>query len=173
MKEIAAIVEYDTASVKREIATAWKNCKQAEKYGLKFGEVCFEWQRKLKTSGGVGNKGKGIVATLQQLSIPERTAYRWINLYKESIGLKESKAEKPEYETPPEHLRAVHELREWMESEIPDAAKRICIKPCGFGYESGMGQDAKPGEIPPSFDLELRNLTIEEVKKIGKYIEDL
>jgi hypothetical protein len=110
---------------------------------------------------------------LDEVKVPYSTAYWLIGLYKESIGLKEPKIEKSEYETPPEHLRAVHDLREWMESEIPDAAKRICIKPCGFGYETGMGRDLEPGELSPSFDLELRNLTTEEVKKIGKYMEGL
>ena len=173
MKQIAAIVEYDKASIKREILTAWRTYKQTEKYGLKFGEVCYEWQKKLATVSGVGNKGKGLVPTLESLSIPVSTAYWWIDRYKESIGIKEPKPEKLEYETPPEHLKAVHALREWMEAETPDAAKRICIKPCGFGYEAGMGEDVKPGEVPSAFDLELRNLTAEEVKKIGKYVEEL
>lgn len=80
--------------------------------------------------------------------------------------------EKPEYVPPPAHLQAVHDLRAWMESETPHAAKRICVKPCGHGYGAGMGQHL-PGELQPSFDMELRNLTAEEVKKIGAFVEPL
>ena len=40
------------------------------------------------STGGIGNKGKGFLAVLQQLNIPERTAYDWIDRYKESIGFK-------------------------------------------------------------------------------------
>ena len=163
----------DTRIAEREISLAWGKYKQTEKHGLEFGEVCYRWQQKLATKSGVGNKGKGLYPTLDTLNIPHSTAYWWIDRYKESVGLKDRKEEKPEYETPPEHLQAVHALREWMENKIPNAAKRICIKPCGFGYETGMGKDLKPGELPPSFDLELRNLTAEEVKKIGKCVESL
>src|SRR5260370_13455763 len=56
-----------------------------------------------------------------------------------SPHVKDPTKEKPEYETPPEHLQAVHDLREWMERELPNAAKRICVKPCGFGYGDRMG----------------------------------
>ena len=84
-----------------------------------------------------------------------------------------SKSIKPQLETSCEHLEAVHKLREWMEREIPKAAKRLCITPCGFGYDAGMGQGLKPGELSPSFDLELRNLTADEVKNIGRHIENL
>jgi hypothetical protein len=79
--------EYDIQSIKTEIAAAWKNCIQTEKYGLEFGRVCYEAQQKFRTVGGVGNKGKGIAAIWRELNIPERTAYRWIDSWMESKGL--------------------------------------------------------------------------------------
>ncbi|MGB7438704.1 MAG: hypothetical protein WBW49_25065, partial [Candidatus Acidiferrum sp.] len=79
---------------------------------------------------------------------------------------------RPEYVTPPKHLQAVHDLRDWMERETPNAAKQVCVKPCGFGYGAGMGQGLKPGELEPSFDLELRDLTADEVKSVNKFIEE-
>jgi hypothetical protein len=95
-KQIAAIVEYDISSVKKEVASAWKSYKQTEKYGLKFGEVCFDWQQKL---GAQGQKGKGLRPILDEVKIPVSTAYWWIDRYKKSIGLKEEKQEEQESTT--------------------------------------------------------------------------
>jgi hypothetical protein len=82
------------------IRVAWENLKKTEKYGLEFGKVCYEWQQKLKTVGGVGNKGKGIVPTLEQLSIPESTAYWWIDRYKIAANLKQEKTENLNFNRP-------------------------------------------------------------------------
>jgi hypothetical protein len=55
---------------------------------LEFGEAVYKWRQKFATKRGVGNKGKGITAILQQLNIPERTAYHWSSRYEVSKGLK-------------------------------------------------------------------------------------
>jgi hypothetical protein len=82
---VSVKVDVFISQAKQEINEAWTRCgKMSEQEGLTFGQTCYEWQQKLVTKGGVGNKGKGIVAILQQLSIPERTAYWWITKYKES-----------------------------------------------------------------------------------------
>lgn len=69
------------------IGEAWKAYQETEKYGLEFGKACYDCQQRVATRGGVGNKGKGIVPTLEQLSIPKSTAYWWIKRYKYSVGL--------------------------------------------------------------------------------------
>ena len=169
MKQVAAVIEFDLASVKKEIASAWGECKRAEKYGLKFGEVCYGWQQKLTRQG---TKGEGLRPILDEVGIPKSTAYWWIDRYKESVGIKESKQEKPEYETPPEYLVAARELRKWLEDEAPAFSKRIFVKPCGFGYGAGLRNDGvTSGQT--FFDLELRNLTDEEVRDVGRLLEGL
>ena len=84
----------DLSLLKTQLAIAWKNCSQAERYGLEFGRICYEAQQKFRTAGGVGNKGKGIAAIWQELNIPERTAYRWINAHLEAEGLIPAKSDR-------------------------------------------------------------------------------
>lgn len=83
------------------------------------------------------------------------------------------KKEKQEFETPPQHLQAARELREWIKSETPVSSKRMVIKPCSFGYGAGLGQNrvAKGEKIETSFDLELRNLTADDVRAVGRFLE--
>lgn len=69
------------------IGRAWEAYQQTERHGLAFGLACYECQLRVATRGGVGNKGKGIVPTLEQLNIPKSTAYYWIKRYKWSAGL--------------------------------------------------------------------------------------
>lgn len=95
----------------------------------------------------------------------------------ERKALPESTETETEFVQPPNvepllaHVQAVHELRQWMDAEIPIAAKHICIKPCGHGGGAGMGQNLKPGELIPSFDMELHNLTDDDVRQIVRYIK--
>jgi DNA modification methylase len=69
----------------KEILAAWHEYRRVEKYGIAFGRICYHWQKKLRTSGGHGNKHRGIVPMLESLSIPISTAYWWIDRYKKSI----------------------------------------------------------------------------------------
>jgi hypothetical protein len=85
--------------------------------------------------------------------------------------LPSSRKEKPEYETPPEHLKVVHKFREWMETETPNSSKRVFVKTSGFGYGAGMGQGLKTGELQPSFDLELRSLDESQAQAIVRFLE--
>ena len=75
----------------QKVLIAWRKYRRVEKYGLAFGRACYDWQQKLATKGGIGNKGKGIVPSLEQLNIPVSTAYFWIAKYEETIGIKQTK----------------------------------------------------------------------------------
>ena len=159
MRGIAAIVEYDIASVKREIASAWSEYKKTERYGLKFGEICYEWQQKLATKGGCGTKGKGLVQVLDELNVAKSTVYWWIDRYKESAGI----AGKKEVVQPgptPEHLKEVRELRDWIKAECPEIYTHL--QPSAHGIiERGKDENAKS-----VFDLELRSVTSAQVKLV-------
>jgi len=89
--------------------------------------------------------------------------------------VKEPKQEKPEYETPPEHWKAVFKIRERLKSETPVSCKRVCVKPCGFGYGAGLGgknnENVDPELRKEAFDLELRNVTAEEVRAVSLCLE--
>lgn len=78
-------------SAQAEINTAWVAYQKNEKHGLEFGRVCCEWRNAIKSKGGYGTKGKGLVQLLDELSIPKSTAYWWMNRYKASIGTKQYK----------------------------------------------------------------------------------
>jgi hypothetical protein len=77
----------DEKTIVETISRAWNAYQGTEKYGLDFGKTCYECQLRVATRGGVGNKGRGIVPTLEQLKIPKSTTYYWIRRYKWSAGL--------------------------------------------------------------------------------------
>jgi len=70
------------ASARKEIGSAWKGCQKLEKRGVEFGKRCYVWQEKLR------NQGLSICALWKELNIPRQTAYRWIETYLETEGLK-------------------------------------------------------------------------------------
>lgn len=78
----------DATAAEREILSAWREYQITEKYGLDFGKVCCKWRDKVKSKGGGGTKGQGLVQLLDELSIPKSTAYWWIDRYEVSIGKK-------------------------------------------------------------------------------------
>lgn len=111
MATAIAVIEENSVDAFEEIKTAWTNCKQAEKHGLEFGRICYEWQTKFKTVGGVGNKGKGIHAIWQKLSIPPSTAYRWIDAYMESQGIVRLHIEKRKNRSaPPDSFEVLRDI---------------------------------------------------------------
>jgi hypothetical protein len=121
--DIAVLAVDDLRAIKTKIAAAWKNCIQTEKYGLEFGRVCYEARQKFRTVGGVGNKGKGIAAIWRELNIPERTAYRWIEVWMESKGLVRLHIEKRKNRSDPPDSFEV--LRSMALSALRDGFKTV------------------------------------------------
>lgn len=83
-----------TEAAQIELRRAWQQYQAVEKHGLNFGRVCYDWRTRFKAQG---QKGKGLLATLQEVGIPIRTAYYWIHRYEESIGEREIKVKEEKW----------------------------------------------------------------------------
>jgi hypothetical protein len=92
--------ERENVEAEVEIRAAWDAYRKTEKLGLDFGAICYLWQQKFVTKGGVGNKGKGIRLILDKLNIPKSTAYYWMKRYKWDAGLEERPAEPDDLDAP-------------------------------------------------------------------------
>ena len=66
--------------------------KQQEKRGIQFGQACYELRNNSYHVRGIG----GFEGTLEKLSIPVATAYRWIARWEEHIGTRPPKPTEPE-----------------------------------------------------------------------------
>lgn len=116
LKTASIFVEHEVTQAEQEIAAAWRNCQKAERTGIEFGRICYEWREKFGAKGK-RIKGMGVTAIWQKLNIPERSAYRWIEAYEESAGIREPKEIKEdsvhyssnsaEWYTPPEIIERV------------------------------------------------------------------
>jgi hypothetical protein len=89
--DIPAIVEYDISALEQNLTEAWAAYQKTEKYGLEFGQACYELRNIHKSNPGASNKGKGFLPILEQNSIPTSTAYWWMERYEISIGKKAPK----------------------------------------------------------------------------------
>jgi|SRR5271163_3776780 len=69
-----------------EIGVAWVEYKQVQTVRLRFGQICYEWQQKLKTTE--------LASVWKTLKIPESEAYREMDAYLESAGVKRLHLEK-------------------------------------------------------------------------------
>jgi len=120
-----AIIEFDLATGKREIKTAWHAYQKTEPLGLEFGRVCCEWRKKFKAQG---KKGQGLVPILEQAGIPISTAYWWMERYQISIGEKEEQSAKTKDEANDYCQSAQDERRErekdWWNSLSDDQKQK-------------------------------------------------
>lgn len=131
-----------------EIKEAWENYqiadRQATKYGLEFGRKNYEWRERFKSKAGCKSKGQGITAIWQQLEIPERSAFRWIERYEIFIGLREP--DPPEFEQAGEDFEAPSRggaKQYWLTP--PEIYKKL-------DEEFHFDHDPCPYPLPPGFD---------------------
>ncbi len=92
-KAITPIIEHqqsDSKQLEASIALKWAEYQQADRQrtakGLDFGKACYELREQTKAQGS--RTGEGFTAALDKLGVSKPTAYRWINRYAQSAGLR-------------------------------------------------------------------------------------
>ena len=71
----------DLARAEHEIAAAWQECQKAEKTGIEFGRIYYQWRERLPAQGN--HQKLGFLQLCKKLEIPQATAYYWSNQYEE------------------------------------------------------------------------------------------
>jgi len=86
LAEIPNMQDTDQTLAEQQIQAAWLAYQSTDKHGLAFGRVNFDWQQTLKKQGN--RRGEpGLYAMWHKVGIPPKTAYYWIDRYKESVGI--------------------------------------------------------------------------------------
>jgi hypothetical protein len=87
---------------KKEIGVVWTEYQQVTPVRLRFGQVCYEWQQKLKTTE--------MAAVWQELHIPEKEALREMESYLESIGQERLHIEKRTNREEPDEFEDIRKV---------------------------------------------------------------
>jgi len=105
---------------KKEIGVVWIEYQQVAPVRLRFGQVCYEWQQKLKTTE--------MASVWKELRIPEKEALREMDSYLGSVGQERLHIEKR------------------TNREEPDAfedIRKVALSMLALGYKELQKTDAK------------------------------
>jgi cell division septation protein DedD len=82
------------------IRSAWKTYQSTEKHCIAFGKTLCAWRDKFHAQGS--RCGGGLAPILEEVGIPNSTAYWWMNRYEVTVG---KKSAKPNQEVTPKSPR--------------------------------------------------------------------
>jgi hypothetical protein len=141
------------SQARRELQAAWARVKEVEQAGLEFGKICCKWRdwylRKPK------DKGDRIRFLWKSMGIPHTAAYRYMDAYEESVGVKKVIAVERYTE---EELRR-NEKRAENESRLVPL-----FQGCGFKFY--IRQNCATNE--PHFNVVFSALTESDVLALAK-----
>lgn len=89
-------------TAKEEIGLAWEKYQQVSPICLRFGQVCYEWQQKLKTTE--------LKAVWAELKIPERKAAVEMDSYLSSLGQERLRIEKRSNREEPDNFEDIRKV---------------------------------------------------------------
>jgi hypothetical protein len=116
-REVAGPNPANPLQAKEELLEAWQGTgKKSYEDGLVFGKVCLKWQKEFRAQGS--RQGLGLRAILHEVGIPVRTAYWWIDRYKER-----NKAPKTREAVEPKEIS--------LEEALDKFVKKIVMQPYG------------------------------------------
>ena len=167
----------NVAIATKKLQLAWKQYQRTERYGLEFGQVCCELRDEFKSHPGASNKGKGFLPILEQNSIPESTAYWWMDRYEVSIGKKADNHRamgtgENEWYTPQKYIDAARKAMGGIDLDPATSAKaqeRIQAEKFFTKKQNGLEREwagnvwLNPPYTQPDIDLFVKKM-VKEVK---------
>lgn len=109
------------SEAKKEIGQAWSEYQQTAPVRIRFGQVCYEWQQKLKTTE--------LSAVWLELKIKEKDALRAMDSYLESQGQTRLHIEKRHNREEPDKFEDI---------------RKISIAMLNLGHKEMQKTDIKP-----------------------------
>lgn len=162
-------------SAVKEIQPLWeayqRSARRTEEQGVELGRICHKWQQKF---GAQGKKGEGLHAILQEVNLPDRTAYHWINRYEICTGLKAAPAMAfPEELTPGPFRDAVERQQNCGPFEAePSPSRSRSFEPENVTPEEEARVDQWYANMRTAPPLVLASRVSEEVRNVAREVVD-